>query len=511
MGTNSIVPGYSVKERWPNLYWPIKRKDSTTDYPYMCLDSSNDRYPDVAYGRILAYTAQEANDMISKIIAYEKGLFSRSDIYNKAFLATAFWSNPEFSNGRFIPTLEDIYDILDQNEINAQRLYTTDWGIIPTTWDYYWNDQDTPLPSYLQYPQYPWNATAQDVMTAFESGVNLAVYNGHGGNDNWTAFPFTDAHCRQLTTPGSAPLIFSIGCSTANHTYHNCIVAELSRTTTRGIAVIASSNVTYLDYSDPLLIGMIDAIWPNTYTYNGWSDPIEHAAVHRLYDIMERGHSRVELEQGGGYWDRCNLSEDYSLLQYQRENFHVYGDPTINYNTERPIPFTGIQCTANERAVYVEVLASNLPAKIVVRRPRDGSIITRKVDPSSTSTMEGFNFSITDSVEVFVSGPNRIPYYEMITDDWSVVGPDSNKTGEIVEANYDSETQTVTVLCTLNATAGTPQFYSTDFFGNSNALTAIKQDNNRYVISLDKQKKGLCVISMQINGEIVSIHKLIKK
>ncbi len=508
MGTNGIIPGYSVKERFPNIGWNSNRKDSPTDYPYMCLDSSNDRFPDVAYGRILASCKSNANEAVSKIIKYEKGLYSRPDIYNKAFLATAYWNNPEFHNGRFIPTLEDIHDILDRNGINAQRLYTVDYGDYPRRWDYYWDGVYTDMPAYLQPPLLQWNATAQDVKNAFEAGVNLAVYNGHGGNDRWVAFPFTDEDCRHMLFNDSAPLIFSIACSTANHTYSNCIIAELSRRMSGGIAAIASSNLTYLRYSDPLLLGMIDAIWPNTYTYKGWKDPVQRKPIYRLYDIMSQGHSRTELVQGGGYWDTVNWENNPRMLQYQRENFHVYGDPTINYNTKVPSVYNASCLVSPSNHLTVNISTADLPAKLVVKNLRNGRIRTHQI--TETSSLDEYQFALSqnDSIEVIISGPNKIPYREIITG--STEQPLLK--GQITSVTYDRSTQTAIVSYTLNNSKDMPSFTVTDINNtNHTPLTAIGPGTNQRTLYLDNVPNGLCVISMLISGEVVSTYKLLKQ
>ena len=514
MGTNGIIPGYSVKERFPNDGWiprpgEPERKDSPTDYPYMCLDSSNDRFPDVAYGRILASCKSNAIEAVSKIIKYEKGLYTRTDIYNKAFLATAHWNNSEFHNGRFIPTLEDIHDILEENGISVQRLYTVDYGDYPRRWDYYWDGNYTEMPYYLQPPLLQWDATAQDVKNAFEGGVNLAVYNGHGGNDRWVAYPFTNEDCRQMSFNDSAPLIFSIACSTANHTYSNCIIAELSRRTSGGIAAIASSNLTYLGYSDALLLGMIDAIWPNTYTYKEWTDPVQRKPIYRLYDIMSRGHSRTELVQGGGYWDTVNWQNDTYYLRYQRENFHVYGDPTINYNTMLPTPFTGVEYSPNSKYIKITVPASENETKIVVKKLETGEFFTCKVAPSSTPVTRKLNATINDSLEIIISGPNKIPYYITGIPDPEDFGI-AQSTNEITEVLYDQNTQTATIKYTTLYSGSKPLF-SISTSGETKIVTPIAENYGTCTLDLRNVPNGLCIISMIVDGKIVSSYKLIKQ
>ena len=509
MGTDAIVPGYSLKDRNPGATnWGAEKRDSPTDYPYMCLDGSGDRFPDVAYGRLLVYCTSDADKNIAKIIKYEKGLLSPYSVCNKAFLATRYWTD-EY-NGRFLPTLEEIYSILDKNDIDVERIYTTDPGYYPTEWSYDDDGKYSPLPSYLQHPQYPWNATKQDISNAFNSSVNLAIYNGHGGCDRWSGFQFTDIDFSQLTFTNCAPLIFSIGCYTGDHMkYPNCIAGVMSRRTSGGIAVISSTNVTKLGYSDALLLGMVDAIWPNSYEYKGWKDPVHREPVYRLYDILQSGLSRVEETQGGGYWDRYHWysNSTNTLLKYQRESFHIFGDPTVNYNAKVPSEYNASCLVSPSNHLTVNINNADLPAKLVVKNLRNGSIRTHQI--TETSSLDEYQFALSqnDSIEVIVSGPNKIPYREIVT------GATEHPLlkGRITSVTYDRSTQTAVVSYTLNNSKDIPSFTVTDINNASHTpLIAIGPGTNQRTLYLDSVPTGLCVISMLINGEVVSTYKLLK-
>ena len=509
IGTDAFVPGYSIQDRYPKKDWR-GIYDSTTDFPYMCQSGRNDStlFPDFAYGRICATSAGQANQAIAKTIKYEKGLYSTPSVYNKAFLATKYWTDQH--NGRFIPTLEDVRYILEKNGVDVQRIYTADEGNAPIYWAYsYPSTSRSKMPSYLQYPQYPWNATKQDIINAFESGVNLAIYNGHGGCDSWGGFGFNDGDCRQLSFTHSAPLIMSIACSTANHFHYlNCLTAELSRNTSGGIAVIASSNITYLGFSDALLLGMIDAIYPNTYTYKGWTDPIPRMPTHKLYDILNKGQLRIEQEQGGGYWDTPFFGNNPSFVAYQRESFHVYGDPTVNYNTLVPTPFSGITYSTALDQLSVSIPNDNLPAKIVVKNLRTGAFVTHAVSQASIAAEYKFTISKTDSVEMIVSAANKIPYREIITSHLPLPRPAAS----ITNVSYDRTTQTAVVSYTLNIVGKIPSFSVTDINNNSyTPLTAIGPGTNQRTIYLDSVPNGLCVISLLIDGKVESTYKLLKQ
>ena len=490
---------------------PLKyRNQCLTDLSYMCMDGLNDAFPDVAYGRILANCKQHANWYVSKIIKYEKGAYSFPEVYNKAFLATKYWWDEP--NGRFLPTLEDIHTILESYGINAQRIYTTDPDGYPTVWSPHYQNrlgvspQMEPMPSYLQKPQFAWDGTKYDIINAFNDGVNLGIYNGHGARDGWSGFKFLDADCRNFTFSNSAPLVFSIGCCTADHTtYPNCITAELFRQTSGAIAVIASTFETYLGWSDALLLGMVDAIWPNAYSFDGWTDSTTRMPVYNLYDILNNGHLRLELEQGGGYWDYGNIPSK-SKTEYNRETFSVFGDPTINYTTKAPTPFNTVALLATDKYLTINVGTQELPAKAVIKNLRTGKFTTRSITSGALAPEN--KISITgDTLEIVVTGHNKVPYREIFCGST----PIQISKGKIKSVVYDRTTQKATVTYALNA-SGHVSFAVTDL--NNNAIQAtieITEQENKQIIHLTNAPTGICVISMMVDGEVVDTYKLLKQ
>ena len=489
---------------------PLKyRHRCLTDLSYMCMDGPNDSIPDVSYGRVLANCEQHANRYVAKVIKYEKGLYSSPEVYNKAFLATKYWSDEP--NGRFLPTLEDIHSILDSYGINAQRTYTADPGNYPTIWyPHYQNGgihtQPEPISDYLRYPKFAWDGTKYDIINAFNNGVNLGIYNGHGATDRWNGFTFRDADCRNFTFTNSAPLVFSIGCSTADHTrYANCIAAELFRQSSGAIAVIASTFNTVLGWSDALLLGMIDAIWPNAYSFDGWSDSTTRTPVYNLYNILNSGHLRLELDQGGGYWNCGNIT-DRSETDYNRETFSVFGDPTINYTTKAPTPFNTVALLATDKYLTINVGTQELPAKAVIKNLRTGKFTTRSITSGALAPENKISIA-GDTLEIVVTGHNKVPYREIFCGSTPI--PISK--GKIKSVVYDRTTQKATVTYTLNA-SGHVSFAVTDL--NNNAIQAtieITEQENKQIIHLTNAPTGICVISMMVDGEVVDTYKLLKQ
>ncbi len=510
IGTDTCVPGNSVAEK---LWRPFGAKDSTTDFYYMCMDGDNDLTPDVAYGRIPVYDQLDAAIAIHKIIKYEKGLYNDAASYRKAFVAGEYGVDETTGAkraDRFIPTLEEVRDILQAPDITTQRIYNSNYQSKPSTWyPNYTNPfhgEEVELPSYLKKPNFTWNGTQQLLINAFNEGINLGIYNGHGSEKGWQEYKFDCLACDRLTSSKSAPLVFSISCSTANHYINNdCLVAALVRHRYGPIAVIASSNSTYLGWSDALLLGMADAIFPNKYTFNGWSDSILRKPIYRLYDIMNAGHSRLENAQGGGYWDAPGISGSdlcNSHILFQRVNFHVYGDPSLNYNAFCPTEYNVSPVLGNNN-ITLNISNSDLPAKVVLRNLRTDKIRMRMITESSTINDCKFFLPTGDTTEITISGPNKIPYIQKF------VGRSMPlQTGSITNVTYDRTTQTAVVAytSTANPTFEVYDFNNNEYIVNSELISGEK----KVKLYLNDVPNGLCVIAMMINGEKVDTYKFTK-
>ncbi len=506
IGTDACVPGISIAKRlW--LQWGAQ--DSTTDFYYMCMDGDEDIMPDVAYGRIPVYCKPDAISAIQKIIKYEKGLYNDVASYGRAFVGGEYGIDEKTgkkASDRFIPTLEEVRDILQASNITTQRIYNSNYDPNPSIWFPYFDNPATgdtiALPTYLKKPNFMWDGTRQMMIDAFNNGINFGVYNGHGSVNGWAEYDFDYFACQELNSNKSAPLIFSISCSTANHyAYKNCLVAELVRHKFGSIAAIASSNGTYLGWSDALLLGLTDAIWPNKYAYNGWTDPVIRKPVYRLYDIMSAGHDRLENIQGGGYWDWSSYQND-SYLLYQRVNFHVYGDPSLNYNAYCPTEYNVSHILGNNN-ITLNISNSDLPAKVVLRNLRTDKIRMRMITESSTINDCRFFLPTGDTTEITISGPNKIPYIQ------NFVGRSMPlQTGSITNVTYDRTTQTAVVAYTSTAN---PTFEVYDFNNNKYIVNSeLISGEKKVKLYLNEVPNGLCVIAMMINGEKVDTYKFTK-
>ncbi len=514
LGTHGAVPGQMLH----NLNVPqtdYGAEDSPIDFFYMCMDGADDKMPDVAYGRIPAACQQHANEAIAKIIKYEQGLFDDPSAYDRAFVAGEYgYDTRSHTKGtdRFIPTLEEVRDILQSSNITTKRIYNSNYDPYPSVWYPYFVSRSTgskvSLPTYLQKPNFMWDGTQQTIIDTFNQGVNLGVYNGHGSMNGWNEYTFDIYACQHLNFTNSAPLVFSISCSTANHKYPNCLIAELSRRSSGAIAAIASSNLTYLGYSDAFLLGLTDAIWPNKYTFNGWSES-NRTPIYRLYDIMNAAHTRLEETQGGGYWDYPGVvGYPYcdEFIYYQHVNFHVYGDPSLNYNAYCPTEFKTVNYSIKDnRSLTIRLSTDDLPAKAVVKNLTTGDIETHTYN-SDADFRKNFLIDNPDNYQMIISGPNRIPRKELIINRQPYAGY-----GHIDNVYYDKASQKIEISFTIPDSMPKPPSFTIRDLNNTryDVVQGPITSRSKRILEVGSLPRGIYVIEMYWGSFLLDRYKIL--
>jgi len=174
-----------------------------------------------------------------------------------------------------------------------------------------------------------------------------------------------------------------------------------------------------------------------------------------------------------------------------------------------PTPFTGVEYSPNSKYIKITVPASENETKIVVKKLETGEFFTCKVAPSSTPVTRKLNATINDSLEIIISGPNKIPYYITGIPDPEDFGI-AQSTNEITEVLYDQNTQTATIKYTTLYSGSKPLF-SISTSGETKIVTPIAENYGTCTLDLRNVPNGLCIISMIVDGKIVSSYKLIKQ
>jgi hypothetical protein len=371
----SIKPSYILllgdSEFIPPFYWPRLGENGVeteftigTDWPYAIWNPPDTEFlpltPFFAVGRIPVDTLGQANNVVNKIIAYERTPPGSADLdpfYDRmAFAAQfqccrtdttqiglaqrTFTEASEFVRARLVNLgyqVDRIYEVTVDGGCSScdppRPAYTAD----PTPRRYY---NGTPLPAAIGASSgFTWDGNTADVRTAWNEGRFLIFHRDHGWPHGWGHPEFNSSHLGGLTNGAFQPVVFSINCSSGVFDNETSGGAEdtsvsgvyfpeaLLRDPVNGaVGFIGDTRVSPSWPNSALARGLFDAVWPGvvhdygtSYSHRRLGDILNHAKLYLLTQIGVSG-------QGTSFAEAYN-----ELLLY-----HVLGDPTLEMWTSDP-------------------------------------------------------------------------------------------------------------------------------------------------------------------------------
>ena len=335
--------------------------DIGTDLYYTTLDGT-DIFPDLFIGRLSVDTLAQAEDVIDKIIAYEKTPPAQAAFYTDATLIALFEDlTPDppppgavggQGDGReerpWIENVEEVFEFLDANGYNPTRLINTSGTAAPARFE-----NGANMPAHLTGAG--WNDDAADIATSINAGPFLVVYRDHGGRTDWSnpfSFDINVAGTNDITglTNGArAPVVFSLACENgwfdnetdAADVYNapgnqgtaanaECFSEAFLRHDNGGtVAIISGTRITNTGPNDFLMFGLIEAIWP-AFTPNPPITGYPAIPARRSSPLLRMGpvHTYGKLYMANAYSGGSRRSHF--------EMYHLLGDPEMAIWTEAP-------------------------------------------------------------------------------------------------------------------------------------------------------------------------------
>ncbi|MCE8172729.1 Arg-gingipain RgpB, partial [Porphyromonas gingivalis] len=182
----------------------------------------NDHYNEVFIGRFSCESKEDLKTQIDRTIHYERNITTEDKWLGQALCIASAEGGPSADNGES--------DIEHENVI-ANLLTQYGYTKIIKCYD-------------------P-GATAKKIIDAFNGGISLANYTGHGSETVWVTSYFGTTHVKQLTNSNQLPFIFDVACVNGDFLYNvPCFAEALMRAQKDGkptgtVAIIASTINQY--------------------------------------------------------------------------------------------------------------------------------------------------------------------------------------------------------------------------------------------------------------------------
>lgn len=369
-----------------------------TDFYYGCINDY-DKIQSLYVGRIPVSNIQEANNVINKIIEFEKHPNTNPSFYQNA-LHCAYFQDVNcdgYADRRFAQTSEDIRNYVMTQGKTIQRVYKTPSYIIPQKWNNGIYSTGENIPEELLKPNFKWNGDSTEISAAINNGVFYVLHRDHGDTNRWgdPAYDLNNIH--NLKNGDKLPIIFSINCLTGKFDEGRCFSEEFIRKENGGcVAIYGASEVSYSGHNDVLAGGMFDAIWPNPGLTINIPSRINNTnysrkPIYRLGQILQYGLSRMS-----------EVYVDDTKSKYSREIFHCFGDPSMLFPTECPSPYNNIQCIHDKTQIMVK---TNDPTSVITFYDKKQNITTSRIASSAI-----YKSDSPENIIVCISGHNKIPY-----------------------------------------------------------------------------------------------------
>ncbi|NCC72413.1 MAG: PKD domain-containing protein [Sphingobacteriia bacterium] len=373
-------------------------------------DVTGNGLPDVIISRITAKNGVELENIVSKIISYERN----------PSVNPAFYQHP-VTSCQFVPSgisqlvtepLAGFFEVVQAK--SANRI-----NVAPDPLPEVWSESPFALelinlfgPNGLGYiPETPgqvncnWAGTTSDFIDGINSGAFLLLHKGQSAGQSWIEPPFSSQDINSLTNADPV-LVLSFGSLTGKfNTVDDCLAEHFLNHSFNGnpsgaIGVLAASEVTYNFVSDIFALGVLDCIFPDfipqTPTY------FEDAAL------------RPAIANAAGKY--YLHSSTYPVNPAQKEMtyhvFHYFGDVFTSLFSEMPQELN--------IAHNPGIMGGNTVFEISAD---EGSLIGLSVNGEliATATGTGELMQITippqfypDNIDVVVTKPNHYRYEAVV-------------------------------------------------------------------------------------------------
>ncbi len=203
-----------------------------TDNWYACV-SGSDYLADLAVARISVRTAQQAQDVVDKLMTYERASFPATAwIKRTGFIGTA--------DSGYIGMIEATHDWCIDTFYRPNGYAATSWSHGYPACDRHYNSYD---------------ADTSEIAASINEGRAFVNYSGHGSNTSWQGPTshggYGASDVRANTNDGMYPFVIANACVTGSLQDTECFAETWQRVAHKGaIAYLGASNNSYWNEDD---------------------------------------------------------------------------------------------------------------------------------------------------------------------------------------------------------------------------------------------------------------------
>ena len=377
-----------------------------SDLYYSCLDGS-DYFPDIVMGRIAVQAATDCENVVDKILTFERDTVP--GVWHGDYLMAAYFQTSSCQAERFFfeTGTHAMHYIRDQIGMGIHTAATS--GNLSCN-PYIWREDATwyphRFPGYANQPVPQADAdlitsasqSTQDIADAINGGVSLVQHRDHGGVTGWGDPPFYNANVAALTNGTMTPVVYSINCLTGDFNISGDCFAEafMKKYPGGAVGIMAATDISYSGHNDLLVHGSYDSFW-DSYDMDDGGNIYPHS--YRPAEAYLYGKYYMYHWQGHG-----------STTQLEFELFHWHGDPEMRAFTAIPVaPGVTVDSTIPVGASSLTVTVDVEGAMVAVT---DGGDLLGRGEVTGGIAMVAFDPvpQTPGTLDVVVTGHNLVPW-----------------------------------------------------------------------------------------------------
>lgn len=446
--------------------WSAETKTSDNQYAYLV---GNDHYADVFIGRFSGESVANIENQVRKVINYEKELGS-----------DATW----LTNGYGSASNEGGGNSGGHNQGHGAESDMTHTGYIQADLEEYGYTVTR-----VNQASSGYTSDVAATSAAFNNGIGLACYIGHGDTQEWASTGYKNSHVNALTNSYKLPFIISVACVNGDFNGNTCFAEAWLRANKNGNptgALAFLGSTINQDWNPPMTAQdeMVDII----------VESLEDNIKRTIGGISFNGYFRMIQDHPSGNssnGDGPNTADTWT----------IFGDPSTMFRSKTPQEMTithpSVQ-TIGQTTFAVNCDADD--ALVALTRTVDNEVVILGYAYASNGTAVITHTAVTEpcNIKLTVTAYNKITYQNdimvivpegpyVISDNFNINDSEGNNNGvadynETIKLNQTlrnvgvetAENVSMTISSTSNDITISD---NSETFGNITADNSLTKDN----------------------------------